>query len=177
MPPVGMTSTGGMPPVGMTHTGTGGLPAVPAPREGYSNNPADIAQYSAVPYSAMPYSAVPYSAVPYSAIPYSASPYAVAPQSVAPNSAMVDSSSYLQSRGARGPQPHQPAPKPRYRDDAYSTGARPLYSYDQGERPSYADEPLDDRRSDAPQYPESWGAAPRSSRPEYTSGPRARFSR
>jgi hypothetical protein len=191
LPPVGMTSTGGLPPVGMTSAGglppvgggipragmtsTGGLPPVPSPRESehYSNNPADIAQYSAVPYSAMPYSAMPYSAVP-----YSAAPHVVAPQSVAPNSSLGESP-YLHSRGARGPQPHQPAPKPRYRDDAYSTGARPLYSYDQGERPSYADDYPDDRHSDAPSYayPESWGAAPRSSRPEYTSGPRARFSR
>jgi hypothetical protein len=188
MPPVGMTSTGAMRPVGMTHTGamppvgmtsTGATPPVPSPREPYPTGPADIAQYSAVPYSAVPYSAVPYSAVPYSAVPYSAAPYAVAPQSLAPNSALGESP-YLQSRGARGPQPHQPAPKPRYRDDAYSTGARPLYSYEQAERPSYRDDRYEEPRGDSQPsyaYPESWGAAPRPTRPEYTTGPRARFTR
>jgi chemotaxis protein MotD len=185
----GLQHTGSMPPVGrhnpMTTTSTGGLPPV---RPEYANGPAEVA-----PYSAMPYSAMPYSAMPYSAVPYSAAPYSVAPQSVAPNSALAPGSAYLQSRGARGPQPtaHTPAPKPRYRDDAYSTGARPLYSYEPP-KPSYVDEgayrdaPRDeptyrDERPEPsyarPAYPESWGTPPPSSKPEFTSGPRARFAR
>jgi hypothetical protein len=186
----GTHHTGSMAPVSQrpgpsrppTTSTTGGIPRVPAQRGEYSANPADIAQFSAVPYSAMPYSGAPYSPLPYSAAPYS-----VAPQSLAPNSAIAPSSAYLQSRGARGSQPQQhsqPPPKPRYRDDAYSTGARPLYSYDHSDSAAppdgYQDEPDRDetRRESRPAYPESWGAAPsRPSRPEWTSGPRARFSR
>jgi hypothetical protein len=134
---------------------------------------------------------VPYSAVPYSAVPQSGAPYSVAPHSPAPQQ-----SAYLQSRGARGGAPaysHTPAPKPRYRDDAYSTGARPLYSYEppaerpapayreeprRDERPAYRDH--EDERPEArrPSYPDAWGTAPeRQLRPEWRTGPRARFSR
>ncbi len=223
-PPRGPQHTGSMPPVGRgglppaSTTGTGSLPPMPSQRDDYQrfDRPADIAQFSAVPYSALPYSAAPYSALPYTSAP---APHSAIPYSAVPSSPGAPSA-YLHSRGARGSQSthNSAAPtKPRYRDDAYSTGARPLYSYEPTERPSHRDEPparrpertshrdesyrgesqredrsyrepVDDRYSDRrrdepvdyrrPSYPDTWGTAPeRTERPEWRTGPRARFSR
>jgi hypothetical protein len=123
---------------------------------------AEAAQYSAIPYSSMQYSAVPYqgahnNVMPQSAVPYSALPY---------------SQPAVRSRGVREPNsswyPYQD--KPAYQDDSYSTGALPRSLHQDY---ASAAEPA------APTYPASWGSAPESStaRPEFRSGPRARFSR
>jgi len=123
---------------------------------------AEAAQYSAIPYSSMQYSAVPYqgahnNVMPQSAVPYSALPY---------------SQPAVRSRAVREPNsswyPYQD--KPAYQDDSYSTGALPRSLHQDY---ASAAEPA------APTYPASWGSAPESStaRPEFRSGPRARFSR
>lgn len=177
MPPAALDQTGshrldqtGSHRLGLEHTGshrldrTGSQPPVsampgpmpmsrpPEPPRDYTADVAEAAQYSAVPYSAVPYSAVPYSAMPYSAAPYDAAAYAIAPQSVAPNA--VASPAVAHS-------PYPPAaPEP------YTTGAIPRVS---------------DYPTSAPvSYPASWGSAPEPPaaprRPEFRTGPRARFS-
>jgi hypothetical protein len=100
-------------------------------------------------YSAEVAEAAQYSAVPYSAMPYSAEQYdayAIAPQSMAPNA--------VATHVAYGyEEPYSTGSLPRVRDREYA---------DQSE----------------PSYPGSWGAGPEqtSSRAEFRSGPRARFS-
>jgi hypothetical protein len=167
------------------------MPASREPEPAYRDYAAEVAeaaQYSAVPYSAMPYSAMPYSASPYSIAPQSVAPNSVAahgmvpnqmsPQSVAPYSAMPYSSApYQQPARSRGMQDtgsryqEQAPATPTYQDDTYSTGNMPRAGYPEYE--PVAPEPA------APTYPASWGSAPDpvASRPEFRTGPRARFSR
>ena len=156
----------------------------PPPVGGFAAEVAAAAQYSAVPYSAVPYSAVPYSAVPASAVPYSAAPYdasayAIAPRSVAPN-AMAG---VLGNTGYGYPAPDS------YVTEAYTTGSIPRLE-DRGSIPRIEDRGsvprIEDRgsvpriedRTPSVSYPASWGSAPEktSVRPEFRTGPRARFS-
>lgn len=167
---LGLDQTGSQPPVAPVPPAppVSAVPPAPPPmpmpapvvpvshaRQPAGGFPADVAaaaQYSAVPYSAVPYSAVPASAVPYSAAPYDASAYAIAPRSVAPNAVagMLAPASY----GYTAPD--------SYVADAYTTGSIPRV----------------EDRTPAVSYPDSWGSAPEKSsvRPEFRTGPRARFS-
>lgn len=167
---------------------------------------AEVAQYSAVPYSAVPYSAAPYagaphSAVPYSAAPYDASAYAIAPQSVAPNAVATGvlghpGYGYGAPAGYAG-EPYTTGSIPRVEgpyttgsiprvEEPYTTGSIPRVEepYTTGSIPR-ADEPYTtgsiprvEDRNPAISYPASWGAAPEKTkvRPEFRTGPRARFS-
>jgi hypothetical protein len=134
----------------------------PAYRD-YEAEVAEAAQYSAVPYSAMPYSASPYSIAPQSVAPNSVAaqtmaPAQLSPHSVAPHSAVPYSSSSYQ--------------QPSRSDDLYSTGNMPRAAY-----PEYEPAAVE---TSVPAYPASWGSAPDPAaavRPEFRSGPRARFSR
>ena len=148
----------------------------------YAADVAEAAQYSAIPYSASPYSIAPQSVAPngvathgigshqipvqsvapYSAMPYSAMPYSSTPYQQ-PSRGLHDTGSWYQEQA--------PA-KPAYQEDPFTrTGGLPRSAY-----PDY-DSPVQD--TSAPAYPASWGAAPdaTASRPEFRSGPRARFSR
>jgi hypothetical protein len=112
----------------------------------------EVRDYAAEVAEAAQYSAVPYSAMPYSAAPYDSSAYAIAPQSVAPNA--VASQMLAQAAYAYPVQ------------EAYSTGSIPR---------------VRDYPSAAPiSYPGSWGSGPETpavpARPEFRTGPRARFS-
>jgi hypothetical protein len=139
----------------------------------YAAEVAEAAQYSAVPYSASPYSIAPQSIAPNGVLAHGiGSPLAA--QAVAPYSAVPYSTIPYQARGLQdtGSWSQEPAPvKPRYQDDLYSTGSMPRVLYPDYQ-PGAADGP-------APSYPASWGSAPdpATARPEFRSGPRARFSR
>jgi hypothetical protein len=180
-------------------------PAQQRPRyPSYQPHPAEVAeaaQYSAVPYPAVaPQSAVPYSAMPYSAAPYSAVPYSAVPHSMMPNSAVTPASVMPQSAVPYSAAPYssvpytQPVrsrsvhetgswapsyeetpayrePSPTYVNDQYSTGSVPRQLYPDYGTPAASESPT-------PTYPASWGTAPEpASRPDFRSGPRARFSR
>ncbi|MBX6748142.1 MAG: hypothetical protein IRY85_00470 [Micromonosporaceae bacterium] len=163
---LGLDQTGSQPPVPAVPPGPAPVrmpgPVVPVshtpqPVGGFPADVAAAAQYSAVPYSAVPYSAVPYSAVPASAVPYSAAPYdasayAIAPRSVAPNAmaGMLGHAGY----GYGAPD--------SYVTETYTTGSIPRV----------------EDRTPSVSYPASWGSAPEktSVRPEFRTGPRARFS-
>ena len=111
-----------------------------------------IHDYVADVAEAAQYSAVPYSALPYSAAPYDAAAYAIAPQSVAPNAMVSPAMGH--------------APYPHAVQEAYTTGSIPR---------------VPDYPAVAPvSYPASWGSAPEAPapprRPEFRTGPRARFS-
>jgi hypothetical protein len=127
------------------------IPAARQPESAYRDYAAEVAE------------AAQYSAVPYSAMPYSASPYSIAPQSVAPNGVAI--------HGLVGsPATIAPYSSVPYQQDTYSTGNLPRAAY-----PDY--EAVAAERS-MPSYPGSWGSAPdiAPARPEFRSGPRARFS-
>lgn len=142
--------TGSQPPVSAVPAGparpAGPMPRGPEPVRDFAAEVAEVAQYSAVPYSALPYSAAP----------YDSSAYAIAPQSIAPNAtagyAMAHASySYPAQDG--------------YAADGYSTGSIPRMR--------------EQESASSVSYPGSWGSGPAPEapvRPEFRSGPRARFS-
>ncbi len=146
----------------------------PAYRD-YAAEVAEAAQYSAVPYSAMPYSASPYSIAPQSVAPNGVAAHTMAaaqdsPRSVAPYSAVPFSSVPHQSRPTDTGSWYREKPAAAlHPDDLYSTGGMPRGAYVNYERAG----------SESPAYPTSWGSAPESAavRPEFRTGPRARFSR
>jgi hypothetical protein len=148
--------------------------AEPAYRD-YAAEVAEAAQYSAVPYSASPYSIAPQSVAPNSVAAHSMAPAQVSPQSVAPYSAVPYSTvPYQRSLSPQdtGSWYREKSPATSYPDDLYSTGSMPRAAYPDYE--SAAPEPS------VPAYPASWGSAPDPAaavRPEFRSGPRARFSR
>ena len=133
------------------------VPRSRQPEPAYRDYAAEVAE-------AAQYSAVPYSALPYSAAPYDSSAYAIAPQSLVPNSlvaqgAMSFSAGAYAARGGW----KSPSTDEGYRSD---TGSLPRVGYSDS-APS----------SGTPSYPASWGAAPDvTTRPEYRTGPRSRFS-
>lgn len=165
MPPAALDQTGSH-RLGLEHTGshrldrTGSQPPISAmtgQMMPVSRPPEPVRDFTAAVAEAAQYSAVPYSAMPYSAAPYDAAAYAIAPQSVAPN-AMVGPA-MMGPATAPAPYPH-PLPEP------YTTGAIPR---------------VQDYPPAAPvSYPASWGSAPEAPatprRPEFRTGPRARFS-
>jgi hypothetical protein len=90
-------------------------------------------------------------------MPYSSMPYQQ------PSRGLHDTGSWYQE---------QAQAKPAYQEDPITrTGGLPRAAY-----PDY-DSPV--QETSAPAYPASWGAAPDATalRPEFRSGPRARFSR
>jgi hypothetical protein len=161
-------------------------PAMPVSRQAepayrdYAAEVAEAAQYSAVPYSAMPYSASPYSIAPQSVAPnsvaaHSMAPAQASPQSVAPYSAVPYSTvPYQRSLSTQdtGSWYQEKSPASSYQEDLYTTGSMP--------RSAYPDYDSAVPETSVPAYPASWGSAPDPAaavRPEFRSGPRARFSR
>ncbi len=147
----------------------------PAYRD-YAAEVAEAAQYSAVPYSAMPYSASPYSIAPQSIAPngmaaHTMAPAQVSPSSVAPYSAVPFSSVPHQTRPTDTGSWYREKPAAAmHPDDLYVTGSMPRGVYPNYERTG----------SESPAYPAAWGSAPEPTaevRPEFRTGPRARFSR
>jgi hypothetical protein len=167
-----MDTTGSHRPLsGMDTTGSHRPVSHSAARQTYRDWAAEVAE--AAQYSAIPYSSMPYSAAPYQGTHNNVMPQQVMPQSAVPYSAVPHAQPAVRSRGVREPNSswHPYQDKPAYQDESYSTGALPRALYQDYTPP--APEPTQ------PTYPASWGSAPESStaRPEFRTGPRARFSR
>jgi hypothetical protein len=112
-------------------------------------------------YSAEVAEAAQYSAVPFSAMPYADAAYAIAPQSVAPNAVATHGYGYSDSG---------------YSDSGYSDSGYSDSGYSTGSMPRIRDHEAPGQLS--PSYPGSWGVAPEtgSTRAEFRTGPRSRFS-
>ena len=180
-----------------------GMAVEPSPAEvaQYSAVPYSAPPFSTPPYSTPSYAAATYTTAPYSAVPYSGAPTsapstsgdAAYPTSLYPavpmsRGALAKYGQYDPSRppyhyGRRDTEPNSTAPAP-YADPAVlapvsaPVSALPAsYSSASSGPWSAYDKPLHSADATRPEYPSSWGSAPKTPSRQFKTGPRARFSR